>query len=613
MQGWRRFALVMGCLLLGAWAALRLVPSRPLPSVPLASSAAREAAEEAEGEPTYVGVQACAACHADQYRSYLSTAHSRALADIDPQAEPADAEFDHPFSGRSFQAYRAGGAFRHRQWLTNVDAEAFVQDYSVKYLIGSGRHTRSYLIEDDGFLIESPLTWYASRKAWGMSPGYDRPGHLGFERAADLGCVVCHVGRAETIDGSLSRIAIHEQAIGCESCHGPGSAHVARREQKGGVRPAEEAIVHPGRLSRELSEAICSQCHLRSDATVFVRGRSAADFRPGRELSEYRIDYRQDRPESQMKVVGHVEQMRLSRCYQQSDGLTCTTCHDPHAAAAPERPTSKYRDACLQCHTTSACGLELGERAKIQPADNCLACHMPQVSTNIPHVAFTHHRIGVHSSEPREPAAGEGLGDLTPLADVSRLSDIDRDRCLGLAYLEFSQTQSGPQAQRHYRNRAVELLESVRNRGLRDAHVDSGLARVYWSDSPRQAAAAALAALEDRPLPPSEHVNALFVLAGLHFRARQWPAAGAALEQLTHLRRHPVDWMLLGLCQAEAGDDAAAIASLRRAAEINPYQRDVHEQLARLYVRQGQIQLAERHRRLVQELENREQELTKTK
>ena len=83
MQGWRRFALVMGCLLLGASAALRLIPSRPLPSAPLASSAAREAAEEAEGEPTYVGVQACAACHADQYRSYLSTAHSRALADID--------------------------------------------------------------------------------------------------------------------------------------------------------------------------------------------------------------------------------------------------------------------------------------------------------------------------------------------------------------------------------------------------------------------------------------------------------------------------------------------------------------------------------------------------
>jgi len=64
--------------------------------------------------------------------------------------------------------------------------------------------------------------------------------------------------------------------------------------------------------------------------------------------------------------------------------------------------------------------------------------------------------------------------------------------------------------------------------------------------------------------------------------------------------------LLLGLCQAAQGDETGAIKSLERAAEINPYQRDVHEQLARLYARQRQTELAERQRQLAKLLEESE-------
>ncbi|HUY89209.1 MAG TPA: multiheme c-type cytochrome [Pirellulales bacterium] len=621
MQGRVSLALVAGSLALCGWVVLRLIPSRPLPSAPADSPAAHDAAETHEVESSYVGVATCAECHADEFRSYQKTAHSQALAELDLQAEPPDGQFEHRLSGRSYRVYRADGAFRHRERLASIDDDGLTQDYAVKYLIGSGRHTRSYLIEDDGFLIESPITWYVSRKAWGMSPGYDRRSHWGFERATDMGCLACHVGRAENVDGALNRIAIHEQAIGCEACHGPGSQHAAaRRAAKTAAAndraAASEKIVHPGKLARELSEAICAQCHLRSDATVFVRGRSVADFRPGQPLSDYRIDYRLDRPSSRMKVVGHVEQMRLSRCYQQSDALTCTTCHNPHAPAspeiaAPERAATAYRSKCLECHAPAACGLKVAERTKTEPGDNCAACHMPQSPTDIPHIAFTHHRIGIHRPAEETPVADQknadepGFGDLTPLSDLSHLPEIERDRCLGLAYLEFAQKQDAP-ASEHYRRRAVELLESVRDRGLRDAYVEAGLARMYWSSSPPRAAQLALAALEDDPLPPSERANSLFVLADVGFRSQQWAAAQSALAQLVRLRRHPVDWLLLGLCQAAQGDEPGAIKSLERAAEINPYQRDVHEQLARLYTRQRQTELAERQRQLAKLLEESE-------
>ena len=630
MQHRARLALIAGCLLLCAWAALALLPSRRFPAAHEQSPAAGTAAGENRGgenavalEPAYVGLKVCAECHAEEFRSYQKTAHSQALADLDPEKEPADAQFDHPLSGYSFRVYRAGGVFRHRQWPTGSDEAELVQDYPVKYLIGSGRHTRSYLIEDDGFLVESPITWYESRQAWGMSPGYDRKHHMGFERAADLGCLACHVGRAENIGGTLARIAVHEQAIGCESCHGPGSLHVATRRaakatgNKTVDATAAEAIVHPGKLARDLSESICAQCHLRSDATVFLSKRSAADFRPGHSLDEFRIDYRLNSADSRMKVVGHVEQMRMSRCYQRSDSLTCTSCHNPHKVVAPEDAAAHYRVKCLACHASADCGVEADQRAMTEPADNCAACHMPQTPTDIPHIAFTHHRIGIHRATPEATASGQaaeekGFGELAPLSDVSHQSEIEQDRCLGLAYLEFGQKKKSAEMQ-SFRRRAVELLEKVRSEGIRDAQVDAALARIYWSDSPPHAARLALEALEDKPLPPSERTNALFVLADVAFRSQQWAAARSALDQLVHLRRHPIDWMLLGLSQAALEDEPSAIRSLRRAAEINPYQHDVHEQLARLFERQRQTELAERQRRLAQFLEDREKERTGAK
>ena len=224
---------------------------------------------------------------------------------------------------------------RHQETLDDEqEGDLELCDFVVKYAIGSGRHSRSYLVEADGFLVESPITWYASKKAWAVSPGYDSPVHASFTRAAGEGCLKCHSGRVESIDGSMHRLKIHEQTIGCESCHGPGSLHVKYRADPLSSSSAEaldKTIVNPAHLSRTLSEAICSQCHLRGVSTVIVRGRKLGDFRPGLPLTDFRINYHLERPSGAMKVVGHVEQMRNSRCYTKSTSLTCTTCHDPHS------------------------------------------------------------------------------------------------------------------------------------------------------------------------------------------------------------------------------------------------------------------------------------------
>jgi hypothetical protein len=69
-------------------------------------------------------------------------------------------------------------------------------------------------VEVDGFLHESPLTWYTARKKWDMSPGYDFPTHWSFERPVKVGCLNCHAGRVEAAGGTVHKMTIHEQAIG---------------------------------------------------------------------------------------------------------------------------------------------------------------------------------------------------------------------------------------------------------------------------------------------------------------------------------------------------------------------------------------------------------------
>src|SRR5262249_36920585 len=144
--------------------------------------------------------------------------------------EPPDGAFEHPPSGHSYRVYRAAGRLRHEEVVRTAEGKEVGRiDVPVRYLIGSGNFTRSYLVEIDGFLHESPITWDTSRKQCGLSPGYDSPRHWGFERPVLTGCLVCHAGRFERVDGTVHRITFHEKAIGCESCHGPGSLHAALR------------------------------------------------------------------------------------------------------------------------------------------------------------------------------------------------------------------------------------------------------------------------------------------------------------------------------------------------------------------------------------------------
>src|SRR5262249_7228600 len=143
----------------------------------------------------------------------------------------------------------------------------------------------AFLLErGDGYLFESPITWYSRKGKWALSPGYEAD-NPHFERFVTPTCLFCHSNQFDHVEGTENRYSqpvFRGHAIGCERCHGPGELHVRRPERSGGEPPN---IVNPARLEPELREAVCQQCHLQGDVRVVRAGRMLTDFRPGLPLT----------------------------------------------------------------------------------------------------------------------------------------------------------------------------------------------------------------------------------------------------------------------------------------------------------------------------------------
>lgn len=546
----------------------------------------------------FVGTESCAECHAGECESFAKTGHSRSLSGVNAALEPADGEFHHSESGRHYRVYRDGETLRHMESIRNEQGdEVVLADHPVSMVVGSGNHARTYLVESDGFYMESPLTWYASKNAWAISPGFE-VNNPGFSRAIYVECFFCHSGQVEAVEGNRGRIQIHEHAVNCERCHGPGSAHVEfHREQEGNAGKYVATIVNPGKLSRARNEAICAQCHLHGDAEVDVQGKSLVDFKPGAALSEYRLHYSLQSEDASMSIVGHVEQLRRSQCYQQNESMTCITCHDPHSKPAPEDRVEYYRAKCAECHTNEACKMPRNARLAKSAQDDCVSCHMPSTASDIPHFVATHHRIAVYGRD-NEMATPTGVGTLVPLDGLSTLSQTQQDRYLGLAYLDRSLKEDIPASSTAYRQRAQTILNKLADDGVWDTEMGAALAQIYQRQDPLRSKRFAERVLQSEGLTPQVRIKALFALSESHIAARQTGLAIPVLEQLTQLRHQAGDWYFLAACRYHEKDLDGAVDAGEIAVAIRPDQPNFHALLAELYLKTGREELAKHHQQL---------------
>jgi hypothetical protein len=293
-----------------------------------------------------------------------------------------------------------------------------------------------------------------------------------------------------------------------------------------------------------------------------------------------------------MTVVGHIEQLRRSVCYQKSESLTCTTCHDPHAREQPKDKVAFYRQKCLECHATHGCSLPREERLK-KEGDHCTACHMPRGDTDVPHVAFTHHRIGIH--RPKTQVASDRIPELVPTTDDSRLSPIDQKRNLGLAYYKASLLAEYDRYASTFADRSKSLLEDVRADGLREGLTAQVLAQFEWKKDWDRTRTYAREALDSTDLTPESHAISLLLLASCEFEDHNYKEAIALLEQLVQLRRQAEDWRLLGVSYLLDNRPQKALDALQTALAIRPARPNIHGALYEVYRRLGDQRHAQQH------------------
>jgi DmsE family decaheme c-type cytochrome len=236
-------------------------------------------------------------------------------------------------------------------------------------------------------------------------------------------CAACHGDVAEhlkdTPHGKSTFASMAPQ--GCETCHGPGSAH-AQDPQNPALQPRIT------KLDVKAQSQVCQKCH--SGGGQFFWHGSVHETRNLSCVSCHGVHTFKS-PTGQLKAASTVEacvtchkdvraQMWKSSHHPIREGkITCTDCHNPHGSTTPKLiRANSVNEQCTSCHADKR-GPFLWEHPPV--LENCLNCHTPHGSnhiklqkTSVPYLCQQCHANIQHPSD---------LYDRTTQADVPQTPD----------------------------------------------------------------------------------------------------------------------------------------------------------------------------------------------
>jgi len=154
-------------------------------------------------------------------------------------------------------------------------------------------------------------------------------------------CKICHSAAYDAWQATRHA----KLSFGCETCHGPGSAHVAAPS--------------PDSITVDRSAELCGRCHSRNNGTVIEA--SGGLLKANQQYNEWRSS----------------PHWSVSRC---------TTCHDPHYSPAADR-THAIKKTCRSCHPATRVFLGMQRLS-------CEQCHMPQAACRAEARGDGHYRTG---------------------------------------------------------------------------------------------------------------------------------------------------------------------------------------------------------------------------
>lgn len=313
----------------------------------------------------FVGSQACAKCHAEAFKSWKESFHSKMLA------APTEGFLKDAWEKWETDGTGAGPA------TGNVTGKKY-QRSDVKYVVGGGKWKQRYLVQNE----DSGGLQFLNRQFNRVSGKWE---NYGQKNDWNTMCATCHSTgyRITAYDAAkplLQKSEWVETSIGCEACHGPGAKHVKSRKKADIWNVAHQPVEQQSRL--------CGYCHVRleNERWKSAQGNDREDF-PAPKVGETFLpwqDWTKWYPEHVVlpgiqaedpldkeypgdlkgmfkvddvsKADGVFEEGKHHQEYQgfiqsahfKSGQMSCITCHSPHAGKG--RLKKVPADACKACH-----------------------------------------------------------------------------------------------------------------------------------------------------------------------------------------------------------------------------------------------------------------------
>lgn len=353
----------------------------------------------------YLGKEACIICHQNQWHTFQHTGMGQSFGKAN--TSKSKSQLDHnsvlkdPYLHLNYHPFWKDSLLYLKEFSNKKTVlEKYKRIEKIDYIVGSGQHTNSHILNTNGYLTQVPFTYYTQDGTLDFPPGFENGSNTRFSRKIGLECMSCHNALPDFVLGSENKYKKIPEGIDCERCHGPGSIHVERMKLGKGVDISKEidfSIVNPKKLPRDLQFDLCSRCHLQGNM-VLKNGRNFYDFKPGMPLSEV-IDIflpKYENSDNQFIMASHVDRLKMSSCFQKSEDLSCLSCHNPHISVQ-QKNRKEYDQTCLNCHQVSK-NNTCSTPKELRNNKSCFECHMPKSgSSDIPHVSITDHKIGIHS------------------------------------------------------------------------------------------------------------------------------------------------------------------------------------------------------------------------
>ena len=253
---------------------------------------------------------------------------------------------------------------------------------------------QQYLVPLPGGRLQAyPIAWDTEGERWfdlypTVETNPDHPLHwTGRLNNWNGRCAECHSTNVQTgfdLPSNSFRTEWSAVNVGCQSCHGPGAAHVdwaQGGDDTAGLEKTYGLVVDYAGLDAAGQVETCARCHsLRSRLTAEdLHGRPFLDdFAPA--LLREDLYHADGQILDEVFVYGSFVQSRMYRA-----GVTCLDCHDAHGGQA----LAQGNAVCTQCHNTEPPDRFEGLRPATydspehhrhepgSPGAQCANCHMP--------------------------------------------------------------------------------------------------------------------------------------------------------------------------------------------------------------------------------------------